>query len=302
MVYFSKTMFRREASNRCFSNINILDAWSNLFSVVVAIATLLPVSMFYILNADQSGGCSVCSPAHTWPDYSSWCKCGCFGKNRDRWSSEMLFSLSLWADVVTFILIWCDVDCFFFIWVSKSWLPPVTIKAFLWFCQRRAPRVKQEQEEPLQLVCIKEGGNGDRLTTLRCLNRLQVLQGEGKSADCCQHLWEVYSCSLQDTLPWSCAGPHTSLNTTNQARICQTRSRNRGKICHISLLIALMQDNLCWIHPKHTKTRKIQLNYFEITVIVMLKAKREWQWYNKKCYLLWLTPFLSDYSANLSNI
>lgn len=144
----------------------------------------------------------------------------------------------------------------FFIWVSKSWLPPVNIKAFLWFCRRRAPRVKQEQEEPLQLVCIKEGGNGDRLTTLRCLNRLQVLQGEGKSADCCQHLWEVYSCSLQDTLPCSWAGPHTSLNTTNQARICQTRSRKRGKICHISLHIVLMQDNLCWIDflREHGKT------------------------------------------------
>lgn len=43
--------------------------------------------------------------------------------------------------------------------------------------------MKQEQEEPLQLVCIKEGKTGDRLTTLRCLNRLQILQGEGKSAE-----------------------------------------------------------------------------------------------------------------------
>lgn len=74
-------------------------------------------------------------------------------------------------------LMWCRL---LFIWVSKRWLPWAKIKALWWFCRRIAPPVKPEQEEPLQLVCIKEGKTGDRLTSLRCLNRLQILRGEGK--------------------------------------------------------------------------------------------------------------------------
>lgn len=176
--------------------------------------------------------------------------------------------LSLWASVGTFILIWCDVGCFF-IWVSKRWLPWAKIKAFWWFCRRIARRVKPEQEEPLQLVCIKEGKTGDRLTSLRCLNRLQILRGEGKSADCRQHF-----CRGAQLWHTECTSTVTH-RTTHQERTSQS-SRTRAKDFPISHFCA----QLYWYKIRKNAKSPCLLLYLTCSITEHTKT-----WYFSEIWL-----------------